>query len=242
VEIVESIGRRQVLLRAWDTDKEEMVYDVGAYCNDITTFWFSVWEQWYINTKYAEDNRFIVMYSVGTKDMNGKDVFEGDIIKYRGYNYFFQGVVVWDQTYNTIQGKEDWHTKNYKSRTMQMTPVLEATLHDVWRSDSRCEYVFHNNGKRRSYIDGTLRSVCKRAGLVGVTLHTLRHTFASHLVLAGVTLREVQELMGHQSFETTLLYAHLSEGHVKKQVMRLPFAGEKELKPVRVLKAVGKEG
>ena len=45
------------------------------------------------------------------------------------------------------------------------------------------------------------------------------------LVLAGVTLREVQELMGHQSYETTLRYAHLSQEHVKKQVMRLPFAG-----------------
>ena len=44
--------------------------------------------------------------------------------------------------------------------------------------------------------------------------------------------------MGHASFETTLLYAHLSEGHVKKQVMRLPFAGseaepEKQLRIVR---------
>jgi len=36
--------------------------------------------------------------------------------------------------------------------------------------------------------------------------------------------RDVQELMGHQSFETTLQYAHLSEEHVKRQVLRLPFA------------------
>ena len=52
----------------------------------------------------------------------------------------------------------------------------------------------------------------------------LRHTFASHLVMAGVQLREVQELMGHASFETTVRYAHLSKDHVKKQVLRLPFA------------------
>jgi integrase/recombinase XerC len=54
-------------------------------------------------------------------------------------------------------------------------------------------------------------------------LHTLRHSFASQLVLAGVSLREVQELMGHQSYETTLKYSHLSEEHVKKQVLRLPY-------------------
>ena len=44
------------------------------------------------------------------------------------------------------------------------------------------------------------------------------------MVMAGVPLRVVQELMGHQSFQTTLQYAHLSEEHVKKQVMKLPFA------------------
>ena len=42
--------------------------------------------------------------------------------------------------------------------------------------------------------------------------------------MAGVPLRYVQELMGHQSFQTTLQYAHLSEEHVKSQVLRLPFA------------------
>ena len=44
--------------------------------------------------------------------------------------------------------------------------------------------------------------------------------------MAGVPLREVQELMGNASYETTLQYAHLSKDHVKKQVLKLPFAGE----------------
>lgn len=68
------------------------------------------------------------------------------------------------------------------------------------------------------------KAITKKAGLDNVTLHTLRHTFASQLVMVGVPLRYVQELMGHQSFETTLQYAHLSEEHVKSQVLRLPFA------------------
>ena len=42
--------------------------------------------------------------------------------------------------------------------------------------------------------------------------------------MAGVPLRKVQELMGHQSFGTTLQYTHLSEDHAKKQVNKLPFA------------------
>ena len=73
-------------------------------------------------------------------------------------------------------------------------------------------------------IRDSLRTVLRKAGLRDVTLHTLRHTFASQLVMAGVPLRDVQELMGHKSVETTLKYAHLSAEHVKRQVMRLPFA------------------
>jgi len=43
-------------------------------------------------------------------------------------------------------------------------------------------------------------------------------------MMAGVPLREIQELMGHRSFVMTLQYAHLSAEHVKRQVLRLPFA------------------
>lgn len=99
-----SIGRRQLLFRAWDTEKQEMFCNVGAYSNDIASFWFSTWEQWYINTKYAEDekynDRFVVMVSIGAKDKDDDDIFEGDIVKYIGPNYYFQGTVVWDQTYD----------------------------------------------------------------------------------------------------------------------------------------------
>ena len=64
----------------------------------------------------------------------------------------------------------------------------------------------------------------KAAGLRNVTLHTLRSKFTSQLAMADVPVREVQELMGHKSFETTLQYAHLSEDHVKKRVLKFPFA------------------
>jgi integrase len=129
----------------------------------------------------------------------------------------------------TVQHKDDWHTKNYKSRTLQMTPVLYGVLREHRKLHlelgTRSEYVFTYRGRRiRNGVRQSLRKAVRKADLEDVTLHTLRHTFASQLVMAGVSLREVQELMGHSSFETTLQYAHLSEDHVKRQVLRLPFA------------------
>ena len=135
-----------------------------------------------------------------------------------------------DQLVVVIQAKKDWHTKNYRIRTLQLTPALYNTLKEHKKLQTelgvQCEYVFTYKGVRiKNGIDATMRKIVREAGLENVTLHTLRHTFASQLVMAGVPLRDVQELMGHRSFETTLRYAHLSEDHVKKQVLKLPFAG-----------------
>jgi integrase len=56
------------------------------------------------------------------------------------------------------------------------------------------------------------------AGLKDVTFHTLRHTAASHMVMAGVDLATVQEIMRHKTIAMTLRYAHLSPAHKKSAV------------------------
>ena len=61
----------------------------------------------------------------------------------------------------------------------------------------------------------------EKAEIQDVVWHTLRHTFASRLVMAGVDLRTVQELMGHKDITMTIRYSHLSPSHLKEAVQRL---------------------
>jgi len=135
----------------------------------------------------------------------------------------------------SIQPKKDWHTKNYRSRKAYMTPALYETLSEHRRLHVRNgiknDYVFTYKGKRiKNGIDTSLAKAVGKAGLKdkdqgNVTLHTLRHTLASQFAMSGIPLRDIQELMGHQNVETTLQYAHLSEEHLRKQVLRGPFSG-----------------
>lgn len=61
-----------------------------------------------------------------------------------------------------------------------------------------------------------------RAGLTGITWHTLRHTFASRLTRSGVDLVPVKELLGHSTINTTMRYAHSNHETKARAVAQLP--------------------
>ena len=61
------------------------------------------------------------------------------------------------------------------------------------------------------------------AGIKHAAIHTMRHTFASHLVMKGVSIRTVQELLGHSSIRVTEMYSHLSTGFKKQEIDLLDY-------------------
>jgi integrase len=111
-------------------------------------------------------------------------------------------------------------------RSIPMTERVFETLTALRRTPAalEAEYVFSSEtgtpldpGNLRRALTATL----KRAKMRKIRYHDIRHTFASHLAMAGVPIRTIQELMGHQTMDMTLKYAHLTEGHQREAMDKL---------------------
>jgi len=105
------------------------------------------------------------------------------------------------------------HAHYINPRTQGVTP----------RNSRQLVYLIcYPDGKRIKSIRTSFNKACKYAG-VRATPHTLRHTFASHLVMNGADLVTVKELLGHSQITTTMIYSHVSEEHKCREVEKLGY-------------------
>jgi integrase/recombinase XerD len=71
----------------------------------------------------------------------------------------------------------------------------------------------------RQTIFELVRSYGARVGLVGLHPHTLRHSFATHLLEGGADLRALQEMLGHSDISTTQVYTHVDRAHIREEYL-----------------------
>ena len=108
-----------------------------------------------------------------------------------------------------------------KGRRERHIPLTDELYKRLLQRRKEAGFVFRSE-KTQSFSNKMLAreidKACKKAGIKRVTCHDLRHTFASHLAMAGATLKAIQELLGHVKIETTLRYTHLMPSFLRETV------------------------
>ena len=116
-------------------------------------------------------------------------------------------------------------SKSGEARRVPMNDEARELLRSL-PSRLKSAWVFSSQNDKtpldaKNLVSRVFLPALEKAGITGLHWHDLRHTFASRLVMAGVDLRTVQELMGHQSYEMTVRYSHLAPAHTLEAVQRL---------------------
>ncbi len=129
---------------------------------------------------------------------------------------------------NDIFAKDGFIRVVGKGDKERLVPINENTLQNIqnYRNSlgniSNNDTVFLNNrGKAltREMIFMLIKKLCREAGITrAISPHSFRHTFATDLVTAGVDIRLLQEILGHESIVTTEIYTHLDTSY-KRQVI-----------------------
>jgi integrase/recombinase XerD len=111
------------------------------------------------------------------------------------------------------------HGKGAKERRVPLSPRLLAALRVYWKEVRSPQWLFPGKTFEVPLSSNTIQKVCKaavqKAGILKhATPHTLRHSYATGLLEAGVDLLTISRLLGHKSFATTMIYLHVRKLHL----------------------------
>jgi integrase/recombinase XerD len=110
--------------------------------------------------------------------------------------------------------------KGRKDRDVPLASTLLRALRVYWREYRPVDYFFPGQDGREPMKPPTFSKVCAHARTKArlpkrVTIHTLRHCFATHHLEAGTDLRTLQMILGHKSLKTTAIYLHVSTARIR---------------------------
>jgi integrase/recombinase XerD len=147
---------------------------------------------------------FWTVYSLGLRLQEGLNLRVGDIDSARMVVHVHCG-------------------KGAKDRYVPLPPSTLKVLRQYWATHRHPDLLFPATGREhgeaasaaepmaRSSVHGAMKRVVQEVGFhKRVTIHTLRHCYATHLLEAGVNLRLIQLYLGHSSLQTTTIYLHLT--------------------------------
>jgi integrase/recombinase XerD len=111
--------------------------------------------------------------------------------------------------------------KGRKDRYVMLSEQLLAVLRDYWRRARPPVWLFPGPDPTQAITPRTLQRACREAadaaGLdKSVTVHTLRHSFATHLLEQGVDIRVIQDLLGHRHIQSTTRYARVALNMIRQ--------------------------
>ena len=118
-------------------------------------------------------------------------------------------------------------SKTGRGRRVPLTRTAVDLLSRLPRDGARVLVPDNHNppGTISDYFRRAFQTACRRAGLSGITLYSLRHVAASYLVMRGADIRTVADIMGHASISTTSRYTHLPDAHRLAAIDRLDGLG-----------------
>src|SRR5262249_53369252 len=112
--------------------------------------------------------------------------------------------------------------KQRKRHRVPLSAPLRALLAErLKRREDDAEFVFPGRNGPRTDLKLPWKRVCRRAGITGLRIHDLRHSFASQLVTSGASLPLIGALLGHSQPSTTARYAHLFDSPQREAVERV---------------------
>jgi integrase len=130
-----------------------------------------------------------------------------------------------------VVNTSEFQTKSKRNRKVPMNNLL-VSIFTERREQAACEYVFHRQGRKLAagYVSKRFKRYVLASGVnPRLHFHSLRHTCASWLVQAGVSIYVVQQVLGHSNVSVTSKYAHLEHAQLSDAVSRLHVEGVREV-------------